>query len=143
MSIVTTDSVRNDRLGTKAAVPCLPSDTIGDFKKIVAAMIGRSPHEIMLKRQSERPFKDMLTLEDYGISNGVQLDLYVSERRAFYANISQRSRHGRLAHDLRTTYREITSILFSSLLLYVERGFYQAIPITLHRRTVDSAHHAH
>jgi len=32
----------------------------------------------MLKRQGERPFNDKLTLEDYGISNGVQLDLYVS-----------------------------------------------------------------
>ena len=32
----------------------------------------------MLKRQGERPFKDALTLEDYGItSGGVQLDLEV------------------------------------------------------------------
>lgn len=31
----------------------------------------------MLKRQGERPFKDALTLQDYGVSNGVQLDLYV------------------------------------------------------------------
>ncbi|KAL8678098.1 MAG: hypothetical protein Q9186_005537 [Xanthomendoza sp. 1 TL-2023] len=67
----------NDRLGTKVAIPCLASDTIGDFKKMVAAQNGRRPHEIMLKRQGERPFKDILTLEDYGISNGVQLDLEV------------------------------------------------------------------
>lgn len=65
----------NDRLGTKAQIPCLPDDTVGDFKKLVAAHIGRQPHEIMLKRQSERPFKDQLTLADYGVSNGVQLDL--------------------------------------------------------------------
>ena len=45
------------------------------FKAVVAAKIGRKPHEIMLKRQGERPFKDQLTLEDYGVSNGVQLDL--------------------------------------------------------------------
>lgn len=45
------------------------------FKAQVAARIGREPHEILLKRQGERPFKDHLTLEDYGISNGVQLDL--------------------------------------------------------------------
>lgn len=45
------------------------------FKVQVAAQIGRKPHEIMLKRQGERPFKDVLTLEDYGVSNGVQLDL--------------------------------------------------------------------
>lgn len=65
----------NDRLGTKAAIPCLASDSIKAFKAIVAAHIGRQPHEIMLKRQGERPFKDQLTLADYGVSSGVQLDL--------------------------------------------------------------------
>ncbi|KAK2805232.1 hypothetical protein FQN50_006257 [Emmonsiellopsis sp. PD_5] len=65
----------NDRLGTKAAIPCLASDPIRLFKAQVAARIGREPHEILLKRQGERPFKDQLTLEDYGVSNGVQLDL--------------------------------------------------------------------
>ena len=50
---------------------------VGLFKAQVAARIGRQPHEIMLKRQGERPFKDTLTLEDYGVSNGVQLDLEV------------------------------------------------------------------
>lgn len=88
----------NDRLGTKAAIPCLPSDPISMsslffmdltgqlqlqiltwktelFKAQVAARIGREPHEIQLKRQGERPFKDQLTLEDYGVSHGVQLDL--------------------------------------------------------------------
>ncbi|KAF4301426.1 Ubiquitin [Botryosphaeria dothidea] len=65
----------NDRLGTKAQIPCLASDPIKLFKAQVAACIGRQPHEIMLKRQGERPFKDQLTLEDYGVSNGVQLDL--------------------------------------------------------------------
>lgn len=65
----------NDRLGTKATIPALPQDTVGDFKKMVAAHIGRQPHEIMLKRQGERPFKDFITLGDYGVSSGVQLDL--------------------------------------------------------------------
>ncbi|PSK54790.1 hypothetical protein B9Z65_3879 [Elsinoe australis] len=65
----------NDRLGTKAAIPCLASDPVKAFKAMVAARIGRQTHEIMLKRQGERPFKDQLTLEDYGVSNGVQLDL--------------------------------------------------------------------
>lgn len=67
----------NDRLGTKAAVPCFASDPIKLFKMQVAAMIGRQPHEILLKRQGERPFKDQLTLEDYGVSNGVQIDLEI------------------------------------------------------------------
>ena len=67
----------NDRLGTKSAIPCLPSDTIGQLKLMVAARIGREAGQIMLKRQGERPFKDQLSLEDYGISNGVQLDLEI------------------------------------------------------------------
>lgn len=94
----------NDRLGTAAQIPCLASDPISEwspvlsylvdeglggivgadlcgflelFKAQVAARIGRQPHEIMLKRQGERPFKDQLTLEDYGVSNGVQLDLEI------------------------------------------------------------------
>ena len=65
----------NDRLGTKAAIPCLASDPVRAFKAMVAARIGRQPHEILIKRQGERPFKDQLSLEDYGVSNGVQLDL--------------------------------------------------------------------
>ncbi|TDZ67336.1 Methylated-DNA--protein-cysteine methyltransferase [Colletotrichum trifolii] len=67
----------NDRLGTKAAIPCLASDPVKMFKILVAARVGREPHEILLKRQGERPFKDHLTLEDYGVSNGVQIDLEV------------------------------------------------------------------
>ncbi|KAF2707890.1 ubiquitin-like protein [Pleomassaria siparia CBS 279.74] len=65
----------NDRLGTKAQIPCLASDPVKVFKALVAAKIGRASHEIMLKRQGERPFKDHITLGDYGVSNGVQLDL--------------------------------------------------------------------
>jgi hypothetical protein len=67
----------NDRLGTKSAIPCLPSDTVGQFKLMIAARIGREAGQIMLRRQGERPFKDNITLEDYGVSNGVQLDLEV------------------------------------------------------------------
>lgn len=67
----------NDRLGTKAAIPCLASDSVKLFKAQVAARIGRQPHEIMLKRQGERPFKDALSLEDYGVSGGCQIDLEI------------------------------------------------------------------
>jgi hypothetical protein len=67
----------NDRLGTKTQIPCLGSDTIQQLKIMVAMRIGREPHEILLKRQGERPFKNQLTVADYGISNGVQLDLEV------------------------------------------------------------------
>ncbi|KAK2070980.1 hypothetical protein P8C59_005437 [Phyllachora maydis] len=67
----------NDRLGTKTQIPCLPGDTILQLKTMVAMRIGREPHEILLKRQGERPFKNQLSLADYSISNGVQLDLEV------------------------------------------------------------------
>ena len=67
----------NDRLRTKAAIPCYASNSIKVFKLTVAARIGRQPHEIMLKRQGERPFKALLTRADCGISNGAQLDLIV------------------------------------------------------------------
>lgn len=67
----------NDRLGSKTAVPCLGSDKIGQLKALVAAQIGRPVSSIVLRRQGERPFKDMLTLDDYGISSGVQLDLEI------------------------------------------------------------------
>ena len=90
----------NNRLGTKAAIPCYASDPISKhgsfnislnpangstelFKAQVAARIGLEPHEILLKRQGERPFKDQLTLEDYGVSNGVQLDLSVTHDGMF------------------------------------------------------------
>ncbi|KAF2092420.1 ubiquitin-like protein, partial [Rhizodiscina lignyota] len=65
----------NDRLGTTTIVPCVPTDTVGDFKIVLAALIGRRPHEIMLKRQGERPLKDIISLADYEIHDGVQLDL--------------------------------------------------------------------
>lgn len=44
---------------------------------MIAARIGREPGQIMLRRQGERPFKDQLSLNDYGVSNGVQLDLEI------------------------------------------------------------------
>ncbi|KAH8800244.1 putative ubiquitin-like protein [Xylogone sp. PMI_703] len=67
----------NNRLGSKTSVPCLASDKIGQLKALVAAQIGQPPSSIVLRRQGERPFKDQLTLEDYGISSGVQLDLEI------------------------------------------------------------------
>lgn len=38
----------NDRLGKKHRVKCCPDDTIGDFKKLVAAQIGTRPEKIKL-----------------------------------------------------------------------------------------------
>ncbi|TVY25536.1 Phosphatidylinositol N-acetylglucosaminyltransferase subunit gpi15 [Lachnellula hyalina] len=91
----------NDRLGTKAAIPCLASDPIKLFKAQVAARIGRQPHEILLKRQGERPFKDQLTLEDYGVSNGVQIDLEIDTGDLL--NLTSPHLHQQLSNAMLTT----------------------------------------
>ena len=65
----------NNRLGRREVIPCLPTDTIGDFRKVAALYLGTKAEAIMLKRQGQRPLKDTLTLEDYEIGNGSGLDL--------------------------------------------------------------------
>ena len=67
----------NNRLGTKTEIPCSPSDTIGAVKKFAAIHLGTRPDAMILKRQSERPLKDALTLEDYDIHDGASLELEV------------------------------------------------------------------
>ena len=56
---------------------CSPSDTIGAFKRVAAVYLGTRAEAMMLKRKGERPFKDFLTLNDYGIRNGSSLDLEI------------------------------------------------------------------
>ncbi|ODQ77601.1 hypothetical protein BABINDRAFT_15305 [Babjeviella inositovora NRRL Y-12698] len=65
----------NDRLGKKVKVKCLPEDTIGDFKKIVAAQTGTAPEKIVLKK-GYTTYKDHITLDDYEIHDGMNLELY-------------------------------------------------------------------
>ena len=65
----------NNRLGARYSIMCSPSDSIGDFKKIVAVYSGTKPERILLKRQGMRPFKDNLTLEDYEIGDGSSMNL--------------------------------------------------------------------
>lgn len=67
----------NNRLGARTEILCSPSDTIGVFKRVAAVFLGTRPEAMMLKRQGERPFKDFLTLDDYGIGNGSSLDLEI------------------------------------------------------------------
>ncbi|KAF8476161.1 ubiquitin-related domain-containing protein [Kalaharituber pfeilii] len=67
----------NDRLGKKIRVKCDPNDTIGDFKKLIAAQIGTSPEKIVLKKWYTT-FKDHITLADYEIGNGSSLEMYYS-----------------------------------------------------------------
>jgi len=65
----------NDRLGRRVRVKCSPDDTIGDFKKIIAAQIGTDPKKIILKKGYDT-LKDHITLYDYEINDGRSLDLY-------------------------------------------------------------------
>ncbi|KAI8886297.1 ubiquitin-like protein [Backusella circina FSU 941] len=65
----------NDRLGKKVRVKCAPDDLVGDFKKLVAAQIGTDPKKIVLKKWYKE-FKDHITLSDYEIHDGVNLELY-------------------------------------------------------------------
>ncbi|RUS15047.1 ubiquitin-related domain-containing protein [Endogone sp. FLAS-F59071] len=65
----------NDRLGKKVRVKCSPRDTVGDFKKLVAAQIGTEPSKIALKKWYKE-FRDHITLEDYELNDGMNLELY-------------------------------------------------------------------
>ncbi|BFZ60308.1 ubiquitin-like modifier hub1 [Saitoella coloradoensis] len=67
----------NDRLGKKIRVKCMPDDTIGDLKKLIAAQTGTNYQKIVLKKWYT-VFKDHITLADYEIHNGQSLELYYS-----------------------------------------------------------------
>ena len=67
--------VCNDRVGKKIRVKCNPDDTIGDLKKLIAAQIGTRPEKIRLQKWYSI-FKDHITLEDYEIRDGSNIELY-------------------------------------------------------------------
>ena len=65
----------NDRLGKKVRVKCNEDDTIGDLKKLIAALTGTRADKIVLKKWYNI-FKDQITLADYEIHDGMNLELY-------------------------------------------------------------------
>jgi len=65
----------NDRLGQKVRVKCLPSDTVGDLKRLVAAHTGTRAERIRLQKANV-VFKDHITLGDYEIHDGMGLEMY-------------------------------------------------------------------
>nr|ODO01222.1 ubiquitin-like protein 5 [Cryptococcus depauperatus CBS 7855] len=75
--------IANDRLGRKGKscftspirVKCLPTDTVGDLKRLIAAQIGTSAQKIQLKKWYTA-FKDHVTLQDYEINDGMSLEMY-------------------------------------------------------------------
>ncbi|KAF0357357.1 ubiquitin-like protein 5 [Gigaspora margarita] len=67
----------NDRLGKKVRVKCNPSDTIGELKTLIAAQTGTDASKIILKKWYTI-YKDKISLEDYEIHDGMNLELYYS-----------------------------------------------------------------
>ena len=65
----------NDRLGKKVRVKCNEDDSIGDLKKLIAAQTGTRADKIVLT-QWYTIFKDHITLQDYEIHDGMNLELY-------------------------------------------------------------------
>lgn len=65
----------NDRIGKKVRIKCFPTDTIFNFKQLIAAHIGTKPEKIRLQK-AYTVLKDKITLEDYEIKDGSSLDLY-------------------------------------------------------------------
>ena len=68
----------NDRLGKKVRVKCNSDDTIGDLKKLIAAQTGTHWDRIVLKKWYII-FKDQVTLADYEIHDGSNLELYYQQ----------------------------------------------------------------
>ena len=64
----------NDRLGKKVSVKCNEDDTIGDLKKLLAYVTGTRRKKS--GSESYTVYKDHITLEDYEIHDGMNLELY-------------------------------------------------------------------
>jgi ubiquitin-like protein 5 len=65
----------NDRLGRKARIICNEDDTIGDLKKVVAVKFCTNAERIVLKKWYSI-LKDQITLADYEVGDGSNLELY-------------------------------------------------------------------
>lgn len=67
----------NDRLGKRVRVKCLADDSVGDFKKVLAAQLGMLPAKIALQKGGS-VLKDHISLGDYEVHDGTNLELYYS-----------------------------------------------------------------
>lgn len=65
----------NSPSGKKVRIKANPTDTVGEFKKLVAAQTGTRFEKIVLKKWYTI-FKDNVTLADYEIHDGAALELY-------------------------------------------------------------------
>lgn len=62
-------------MGKKVRVKALEEDLVGDFKKLLAVQIGTAAGKIVLKK-GNTTLKDHITLGDYEVHNGTNLELY-------------------------------------------------------------------
>lgn len=67
--------VCNDRVGRKVRVKCLPDDTVGDLKGVLALQIGAKADHIVLKK-GYITYKDHISLADYEIHDQSMIELY-------------------------------------------------------------------
>jgi ubiquitin-like protein 5 len=67
--------VCNDRLGGKVRVKCFPTDTIKNLKLLISAHTGTRPEKIRLQK-GYNVYKDHITLDDYEVSDGMQIEMY-------------------------------------------------------------------
>ena len=67
--------VCNDRLGGKVRVKCFPTDTIKNLKLLISAHTGTRPEKIRLQK-GYNVYKDHITLYDYEVSDGMQIEMY-------------------------------------------------------------------
>jgi ubiquitin-like protein 5 len=90
--------VLNDRLGKKVIVKCNEDDTIGDLKKLAAAQLGTRPEKLRIQKWYT-VYKDHITLEDYEISDGMGLELYVHFHCCLLLTLSLFVHHFSLSHS--------------------------------------------
>lgn len=93
----------NDRLGKKVRVKCNGDDTIGDLKKLIAAQTGTRADKVVLKKWYTI-FKDHITLADYEIHDGMNLELYYqwTQHGKILKLPNQRRKFSSLINPLRT-----------------------------------------
>ncbi|CCH61947.1 hypothetical protein TBLA_0F04140 [Henningerozyma blattae CBS 6284] len=65
----------SDRMGQRVIVKCLPEDTVHDFKQVLAAQLKMDVSKISVSR-GKNVLRDHITLDDYEIHNGTNLELY-------------------------------------------------------------------
>lgn len=65
----------NDRLGKKIKVKCNSEDTVGELKLLVGAMMGMRSEKLRFQK-FYTVFKDHITLADYEVVDGMNLELY-------------------------------------------------------------------